>query len=146
MRRVVQWLTTGLALAGLIGGAYVVHSRMQANPGVETGSGGAQVQFGIIKLSAKQAERSGIRDCPAAKVMWAERVPVFGQVIPNPAATTEVRALFAGTLRASPGAPWPAPAEAVAAGRLLGRLEVRAAPQDRLGWQGPAGGGNAKEE
>ncbi|OAI47227.1 hypothetical protein AYO44_09920 [Planctomycetaceae bacterium SCGC AG-212-F19] len=135
MGGVVKWLIAGLALAGVLGASYFVHDRMQHNAAPETGVAGAQVQFGIIKLSAKQAERSGIKDCPAEKIMWAERVTVFGQVVPNPSATVDVRALFAGTLRGSPGTPWPAPAELVTSGRLLGRLEIRATPQDRLDWQ-----------
>jgi multidrug efflux pump subunit AcrA (membrane-fusion protein) len=55
-------------------------------------------------------------------------------VVPNPAATTEVRAAFAGRLRSANGKKWPGLASQVKAGDLLGRLEVRG-PADRLDLQ-----------
>jgi hypothetical protein len=52
---------------------------------------------------------------------------VYGRVVPNPRATAEVRAAFAGTLRARPGA-WPALGAWATAGQVLGWVDIRVGP------------------
>src|SRR5262249_33780985 len=42
---------------------------------------------------------------------------------------------FAGTLRADPDMPWPGPGRGVKAGQVLGRVDVRIGPQERLDLQ-----------
>jgi RND family efflux transporter MFP subunit len=134
----IKWLVTLLALAGLLGAACSVHNWMQAERAAEGGDkvqSSVQVQFGVVKLGVKRAELNGLKDAPATSIPWSDRVMVYGQVVPNPRASVEVRTAFAGTLRAADNAPWPAPGEWVRADQMLGRLEVRAGPQERLEWQ-----------
>src|SRR4051812_31248645 len=64
-----------------------------------------QVQLGVVNLGVKRAERNGIKDRPAESIPWAEQVPVYGQVVPNPRATIEVRLPLAATLRPASDAP-----------------------------------------
>src|SRR5207253_79927 len=86
----------------------------------------------VVKLGAELAESLGLKDDRARATTWHETVPVYGRVVPNPRVTTEVRAAFAGTLRAAAESDWPAPAERVRAGQVLGWLDIRVGPQERL--------------
>src|SRR5438270_13425920 len=86
----------------------------------------------VVKLGAKLAESHGIKDEPALAVTWAKRVPAYGRVVPNPRATSDVRAAFAGTVRAGPDGVGLTPGAWVKAGETLGWLDVRVGPQERL--------------
>src|SRR5262249_30736267 len=52
---------------------------------------------------------------------------------PNPRASAEVRAAFAGTVRAAPGGNWLAPGQRVAAGQTFGWVGIRVGAAERLG-------------
>jgi hypothetical protein len=135
----LKWPATLLALGGLLAAAYLVHEAVQAERAAE--AGGDKVDAprraanGVVKLGVELAESHGLKDEPAAALSWHPRVPVYGRVVPNPQATAEVRAPFAGTLRADPDAPWPAPGRWVRAGQVLGRVDIRVGPQERLDLQ-----------
>jgi cobalt-zinc-cadmium efflux system membrane fusion protein len=86
----------------------------------------------VIKLGAQFAASHGIADEPAKAASWARRASAYGRVVPNPRAVVEVRAPFAGTLRPDPQGDWPTLGSRVKAGQVLGRLEVRFGPQERL--------------
>lgn len=88
-----------------------------------------------VELEDEAAERLGVAVEPALGVEWSPRVTVYGRVVPNARATAEVRAAFAGVLRAAPDAPWPTPGQRIAAGRLLGFVEVRVGPEMRMDLQ-----------
>ena len=60
---------------------------------------------------------------------WCAPITLYGRVVPNPAATVEVHAPFAGTLRSEQDN-WPAPGKLVNKGTTLGWLDARVAPED----------------
>src|SRR5262245_32101489 len=133
----VKWLLARTLLAGLFGLAFFIHqSGKQRSTGAEAGKAAeVDAKVGVIKLSAELARSYGIKVEPAQTVSWMEVVGVYGRVIPNPKASAEVRAPFAGTLQTAPGFPWPAPGQQVRAGQVLGRLDIRVGPQERLDLQ-----------
>jgi hypothetical protein len=129
---VIKWSVALAVVAGLVAVAYVV--REQRSP---EGAGGdtatpRRVQNNVVKLGARLAESYGLKDEPAQAAKWQPRLTVYGRVVPNPRATVEIRAPFAGTLQTTTGREWPALGNSVKAGQPLGRLDIRVGPQERL--------------
>ncbi len=137
-RRVFSLLVwaVGLALvAGLLAGVYAVREAVVARRAAEAQDDAPppkRAANAVIKLGAEFAESQGIRDEPAVAVLWERRATALGRVVPNPRGTVEVRAAFAGTLRAAPGAAWPTLGGRVRAGEVLGWVDVRFGPHERL--------------
>jgi len=92
---------------------------------------GSVTRLGIATPRSARARRTAVR-CSCA---WQQRTPVYGRVVPNPLATAELRSAFAGTLRAAPDSAWPAPGRRVRAGQVLGWVDLRIGPQERLDLQ-----------
>jgi hypothetical protein len=135
----LRWSVALVLLGGLFALAHFVNQAMVKERAREASDESIQAPQravqGVIKLSAKLVQLHGLQVESARSTQWAERVPVYGRVIPNPKATAEVRAAFAGTLRDVPGRPWPAPGRWVSKGDVLGKLEIRVGPQERLDLQ-----------
>src|SRR5262245_38976267 len=115
----LKWPAALLLLGGLLWGAYFVHELMKAERAEEgeTVKVPRRADDRVVKLGPELTRSHGIKDEPARAVSWTRRVTVYGRVVPNPQATTEIRAPFAGVLRAaSPDVPWPAPGQWVRAG------------------------------
>jgi hypothetical protein len=133
--RLVLWGAALLVLGSLLTGAYFVHQQMSAERASE--SAGERVaaprraENRTVKLGESLARSLGIEEEPARAATWYETATVYGRVVPNPRATFEVRSPFPGILRAGE-APWPAPGQCVKAGQVIGRVDVRVGPQDRL--------------
>jgi HlyD family secretion protein len=152
-RWVVAWLKWTLTL-GLVGGllsvAYWVNGQMRAERIREEAGDKVQsphrTEDGVVDLGVEIADRSGLREKPARAVSWSERVPVYGQVIPNPKATVEVRSPYAGTLRTSADTAWPAPGQWVRSGQLLGWVDIRISAQERLTLQDNLNNARLKKE
>jgi hypothetical protein len=129
------WLI-GLALvAGLLAGVYAVREAVVARREAETKEDAEppkRAASAVVKLGAEFAESQGIRDEPTVAVVWERRTPAFGRVVPNPRGTAEIRAAFAGTIRAAPGKDWPTLGSRVRGGEVLGWVDVRFGPQERL--------------
>lgn len=91
---------------------------------------------GEITLNADLAEGGLFLEVEPAKAEsdWSEPVTVYGQVVPNPLATVEVRAPFGGVLREG-SKPWPKPGQPLQVGDELGWVDIRVSPQDRLDLQ-----------
>jgi RND family efflux transporter MFP subunit len=143
----LRWLLGLAALAGVLLLAYAVHQRMAGARLAETADQVASpitIEKRIIDLGESRAALNGIKDAPAEKIAWADRVLVYGQVVPSPRATVEIRAPFAGTLRAEPGTDWPAPGQWLKAKDVIGRLDVRVGPQERLDWKSKLNDAQAK--
>jgi multidrug efflux pump subunit AcrA (membrane-fusion protein) len=85
-----------------------------------------------VELEEEAAERLGLAVEPAREAEWSLRVAVYGRVVPNARATAEVRAAFAGILRSSTDASWPAPGQHVPSGQVLGFVDVRVGPEIRM--------------
>jgi cobalt-zinc-cadmium efflux system membrane fusion protein len=138
----LKWPVTLAVLAGLLGLAHLAHEEAReeharearAEKG-EADEGRKEVREGVVKLTAEQVEKAGLKDSPARKATWRERAAVYGRVVPNPRATGEVRAAFAGTLRADADAWQGLLGKRVRAGQVLGFVDVRVGPQERLDLQ-----------
>lgn len=146
----LTWLAALVFLIGLLAAAYILNdwvrqerARQAADDRVDTPK---RATNSIVKLGATLAESHGIQDEPAQGVVWYEHVTVFGRVVPNPQATSELRSPFAGTLRADPAALWPALGRWVSAGQVLARVEVRVGPQERLELQAKLTDARTKQE
>lgn len=129
-----KWLLALGAVGGVLWAAYLVHDRSRSQRAEEADPAEAPKRAAnkVIKLGAELAESHGLTDEPAAAIDWAKRVPAYGRVVPNPRATTELRAALAGTLRVAPDGSWPTLGTAVKAGQVLGYLDIRVGPQERL--------------
>jgi biotin carboxyl carrier protein len=132
----LKWLMAIVVFYGLFKGASWVHDRMTRERPRQTSADISEApqraRKGQIKMSAELAKSHGIEVREAQAVVWSERVPVLGRVVPNPKATAEVRAPFAGTLRAAPDHPWPTPGGIVRVGQVLGKIDLRVGPQEKL--------------
>jgi hypothetical protein len=133
----LKWPLTLGVVSGLLGLAYVVHGRMHGSEErrAEPRASEQPPTEGIVKFAEATAQALGLHCEPADKVVWQERVTIYGRVVPNPAATAEVRAPAAGMLRTSNGNRWPAPAQAVKAGQVIGQVEVRIGVLEQLDLQ-----------
>src|SRR4051812_26252952 len=117
--RLLKWFLTLGALAGVLLLIHWLHERASRQRAADAADGGASVKRaagGIVKLGAILAEAHGIKDEEAQAVTWVRRVPAYGRVVPNPRATAEVRAAFAGTLQTG-REPWPTLGSHVKAGQ-----------------------------
>jgi hypothetical protein len=145
----LKWSVALASLGGLFYLAYTVHATMQHERGAEATDENSEAlkRFaqGRIKLGAELARSHGLEAKAAQAVSWAERVPVYGRVVPNLRASSELRAAFAGTLRAGE-TPWPLPGSWVQAGKVLGWLDIRVGPQDRLDLQVKLGDARQKQK
>ncbi len=130
----VRW-ALGLAfLAGILAAVHLARERARALRDAEAvpTQPPRRAANKVIKLGAQLAASHGIADEPAQAVAWAPRVAAYGRVVPHPRGVGEVRAPFAGTLRAGPGDAWPSLGRPVQAGQVLAHLDVRVGPQERL--------------
>jgi hypothetical protein len=128
-----RWLAALLLLAGLAG--LCVPALLLPRPGPTDGAKEAgklaQRAGTSLKLSPKLAELYGLKAEPARGMTWQPRLAVYGRVVPNPRAAAEVRAPFAGTVRAAPKG-WPGLGSPIGAGQELALLQARFSPQERL--------------
>ena len=131
--RVLKWPLGLASLGGLLAGAYLVHEASAARREAQKEEPPPKrASAGVIKLGAEFAESHGLADEPARAAEWAKRVPAYGRVVPNPRAASEVRSAFAGTLRPAPDRPWPGLGTGVKAGEVIGRVDIRVGPTERL--------------
>jgi hypothetical protein len=139
---VLKWVLALSVLAGILGLAYLAHQEAREERKKEAQEGKDEkdddddarkaLEKGVVKLRPEQVQKVGLQDVPVRETKWRPRLTLYGRVIPNPRATTEVRAAFAGTLRADPGLPWPGLGSLVEPGMVLGWIDVRVGPQERL--------------
>jgi hypothetical protein len=136
---ILKWPIALAALAGLLVVVHLVHLAVLAERKEEGEEdkvrAPSRVKNAVVKLGEKLATAQGVKDEEAQAVSWRPRQAVYGRVVANPRATVEVRAPFAGLLRAAPRSRWPGPGDPVKAGQVLGLLDVRVGPQERLDWR-----------
>jgi biotin carboxyl carrier protein len=134
-----KWPVALLGLAALLAAAHVVNGLAKAERAAEADDEKVdvprRVEGDVVKLGLELAARRGIQDEPARAISWAPRLTVYGRVVPNPQATVEVRSPFAGTLRSAANVAWPTPGRWVRAGQVVGRVDIRIGPQERLDFQ-----------
>lgn len=133
----MKWVVALGLIAGGMWGVAWVNSEMRAEREREGDEEAIQsprrTKDGVVQLGTDEAARYGLEVASVEAVAWRERVTVYGQVVANPSATIEVRAPFAGTLRAEPGVSWPSPGQSIRSGQALGRIDIRIGAQERLG-------------
>jgi multidrug efflux pump subunit AcrA (membrane-fusion protein) len=134
---VLPWLIALPLLGGLLGAGVWYHLETRTPPEADNTS---KRNDSPGEITLKQSQAEVFIDLEPAKAIeaWYEPVTVYGRVVGNPSATVELRAAFAGTLRQAGGA-WPAPGQWVKAGDLLGWVDVRVGPQERLELQNKLG-------
>ncbi len=86
----------------------------------------------LIMLSAEAQEKAGIRTEALAPAWLDPEAVAYGHLQEDPSGSFTVRAPSAGTLRAVPEREWPAVGQRLADGALLGAVEPRLAPTDRI--------------
>jgi biotin carboxyl carrier protein len=132
----VKWTAALLVLGALLAAAQLVHEAVKGERAAEAGRDAVELPKrtvnSVIKLGAELAESHGIQEKPAVGISWYPGLVTYGRVVPNPQATTEIRSPFAGTLRPDPDVPWVVPGRWVRAGQVLGYVDIRIGPQDRL--------------
>jgi hypothetical protein len=135
----LKWPITLALLSGVLAGAYYVNGIRKTDRAAE--AGGEEVQtprrarHGVITLSSETVEEHGIEVGPAQAIDWSEPITVYGRLVPNPRTTSVVQAPFAGALQAGPSQPWPTVGASVKTGHVLGQINVRVGPQERLDLQ-----------
>jgi len=132
---VLKWPLALAALGGLFVLGYWIHESARdrrAQQAAETTEPEKRSANRVVKLGAKLADALGIEVAAAESITWTKRVAAYGRLLPHPGSGAEVRAAFAGVLRAPPGGGWPKLGECVKAGQVLGWLDIRVGPQERL--------------
>ena len=135
--RLLTWLAGLAILAGLLLLARAVNEGMRQDRAAESDASAPlpkRGERGVVKLGSRLAASHGLQDEPARAASWVPRLTVYGRVVPNPRATLEVRAPFAGILREGSAA-WPAVGQWLRSGQSLARLDIRVGPLERLDLQ-----------
>lgn len=134
---VVKWVVPLCVLSGAAYGLKLLHDEARETGEEESEQAKAVSEAGTeaIGVDEKQAQRLGLRVTHAKGVEWVPRVMVYGRVVPNPLATTEIRAAFAGIVRSAGDASWPAPGQHVDGGQVIGSVDVRVGPELQLDLQ-----------
>jgi len=138
IKRIILWTVSLAVLAGSLTAAYYFDARYRQEREDKAKQESderfnklavRQAKAGIIKMDSDDADFTFEK---AVSRSWLPQVPVYGRVVPHPRATAEVRTVFAGKLRKADAVPWPSLAQSVKAGDVLGWVDVRVGPQDRL--------------
>jgi multidrug efflux pump subunit AcrA (membrane-fusion protein) len=134
--RLLPWVVCLAVLIGLGALAHLTQKYLHDRRAAETAEANPETSRravnNVIKLGAEFAESHGIKDEPAGTTSWVKRATAYGRIVVNPRSVTEVRVGFAGTLRADSERGWPGLGDRVKAGQVLGWLDVRVGPQERL--------------
>src|SRR5208337_4078945 len=117
----LRFIASLIIMAGLLPACTRKDSDEQPQPNIP----------GQVRMNVKVAEAQLEIKPVEVESDWHEAIAIYGRVIPNPAATVEMRAPFAGTLRVE-GSTWPMPGQALAKGAPLGWLDARLSPQEQL--------------
>src|SRR5437870_10255547 len=97
-----KWPIALGSLAAFLGLAFLVNylvSQERKEEGDKVKTTSRREAGNRVKLGEKTARAWGVEDEPAKPTTWKPKTVVYGRVVPNPRATFEVRAPFAGMLR-----------------------------------------------
>lgn len=87
----------------------------------------------IVRLEPPAQTRIGIRTQPLAIQTIQPEIVAFGRLEEDPSWTFVLRAPIPGTLHVASGRDWPRLGESLADGAIVGTIEPRLAPADRIG-------------
>lgn len=136
-------LVAGLSIAGIVAVMIWVgvHGRSQINERQEGGGTAGKAAGRIrrtpagepqIQLSPAMQTRAGIRtEVLAARTLEPETV-AYGRLEEDPAYSFTLRAPIAGILHAGQGGRWPARGDRLSPGAMIGAIEPRFAPAERI--------------
>jgi hypothetical protein len=135
--KLLKW---GLAMCVLCGATYGLIRSQRSHP-VDANDEESQIPVsetafgdGTVELEEAAAKRLGIHVESAREVQWTRTFRVYGRVVPNPRATTEIHAATTGKIRAAEMS-WPTLGQHLSNGQLIGYLHIRVGPEVRLDLQ-----------
>ena len=96
--------------------------------GVSRGAGGEA----IVRFTPKMQQRLDIRTEPLLAVTKPRETVAYGRLEEDPSRSFVLRAPVSGAAREAPGVKWPEVGETVADRTLVGSIEPRLAPADRI--------------
>ena len=132
-RQILTWTAWPLTLAVLAGAAVLALSiRDGTQEELSQENAPTNVSAHGVQLDDETIQLAGLTYESAQSVEWTPRITAYGRVVPNPAATAEVRTRYAGTLRLAKGHDWPRPGDTLQAGETFGQLLIRVDPQQRI--------------
>jgi multidrug efflux pump subunit AcrA (membrane-fusion protein) len=135
----LKWPVTLALLSALLVGAYFVNGMMKAERKAEAEGEAVQAprraKNGVVTLSKEMVEDHEIKCGPAQAIDWSEPISAYGRLVPNSRTTSIVQASFAGTLQPDAKHPWPTVGVTVKAGQVIGQINVRVGPQERIDLQ-----------
>lgn len=86
----------------------------------------------VVKVDAATQERSGITVAPLTPATHQAETAAFGRLESDPSRTFAVRAPVAGVVRAAAPLNWPALGDTVVPGQVIGWIEPRFGPAERV--------------
>ncbi len=86
----------------------------------------------VVKLDPATRERMGLRTTALTAQSFRPQLTAYGMLEQDPSRSFVLRAPVAGILHASQGRAWPAIGQSVADGALVGAVEPRFVPTDRV--------------
>jgi hypothetical protein len=96
---VFKWLLTIGIVGAVLAAAYLVNEwgkeKERATEAAQASQQQPKFKAGTIKLNKVLVGSYGIKEEAAKDIEWVPKTPVYGRVVANPRATTEVRAAFA---------------------------------------------------
>lgn len=134
MRAILKWaaaLLAAVALGALLTAAYFAQRRGEAEETIKVPSRVSRSAHGenAIRLDAATQARIALRTQALAAASLRPEIIAYGRLEEDPSRSFTLRAPVAGTLRA---AAWPAIGATVRDGAVIGTIEPRLAPVDRV--------------
>ena len=86
----------------------------------------------IIRIAEPVQQRIGLRIAAVEQGSLAKELIAYGHLEEDPSHSFTLRSPVAGTLRADSRSPWPSIGQTVASGSVVGTVEPRIAPTDRV--------------
>ena len=142
MKRVLKF-TLGAAIVAAVAGAllwsFLEHranlaSQAQSDEPIGSASGVSRGAGGetIVRFTPEMQQRLDIRTEPLVAVTKPRQTVAYGRLEEDPSRSFVLRAPVSGAAREAAGRRWPEVGETVADGTLVGSIEPRLAPADRI--------------
>lgn len=142
MNRILKLTLMAIAAAALVGGllwSYFAHrgelaAELQGdqpikNPASVTRGAGGET---VVKFDRETQQRMGIRTEPVSALTKRREVVAYGHLEEDPFRSFVLRAPVAGTVRGIADRQWPDTGQTIADQSVIGRVEPRLAPADRI--------------
>lgn len=125
-----------LTIAGLLLGSRIGHSANKDDSEAKSASSAAdQTSNGdsVIHMAPATQARIGIRTQALTAQKLKPELVAYGRLEEDPSRSFVLRAPISGILHDPPGSNWPSLGEHLAAGAVVGRIEPRFTPAERIG-------------